>query len=284
MLALIAGSFYVYRVKSQESIALEDPEPTPEATPDPTPYSPPAIPRDAAPPASNSDIAPIESDEPSGPVFIAADGTALSYTWGESVPASAQADDAWFADAAFIGNSLCDGLMLFGTIGEAKFYCAQSINVQNIYTEKCINAGGGEYISITDALEKEQYNKIFIMLGINEVFRDPDWFYGHYAALIDHLRETEPDAEIYLHSILPVTETKSNSGYYNKANVLSFNEQIVKLCEEKNVFYIDVYSHFADAEGYLPAEASSDGVHLTRPYYRVWSDYLKSHTITEVKE
>ena len=44
-----------------------------------------------------------------------------------------------------------------------------------------------------------------------------------------------------------------------------------------------IFSHFSDPDGYLPAEASSDGVHLTREYYLVWSDYLKSHTITEVE-
>ena len=122
------------------------------------------------------------------------------------------------------------------------------------------------------------------MLGINEVFRESDWFYDHYAALIDYLREVEPDAEIYIHSILPVTERKSNSGYYNRDNVIRQNEQIVQLCKDKKAYYIDVYSHFADSEGYLPSEASSDGVHLTRAYYQVWSDYLKSHTITEVTE
>lgn len=282
MLALLAGSFYAYGANAQQDVVLEQPVPTPEPTPDAN-YA--VIPPDIAPPASNSDLLDNSEDvAPERPRFIAADGTALYYEWGESVPASAAADDAWFADAAFIGNSLCDGLMLFGTIEEASFYCAQSINVQNIYSEKCINAGGGEYISITDALTEKQYGKIFVMLGINEVFREPEWFYEHYAALVDYLQETEPDAEIYLHSILPVTEKKSSSGNYNKANILTFNEEIVKLCESKNVFYIDVYSHFANSEGYLPAEASSDGVHLTRAYYQVWSDYLKSHTITEVKE
>ena len=284
MLALIAGSFYAYGLELQEELVLSQPEPTPEATPEPTPDVYIAVPPDVAPPASGTDLAPDEMVLPTGPVFLAADGTELSYSWGESVPASTPADDTWFYDAAFIGNSLCDGLMLFGSIKDAKFYCAQSINVQNIYSEKCINVGGGEYIPITDALARDQYGTIFVMLGINEVFREAEWFYEHYSALIDYLREIEPDAEIYLHSILPVTENKSNSGYYNKENVIKQNEQIVQLCKDKSVYYIDVYSFFANSEGYLPSEDSSDGVHLTRACYQLWSDYLKSHTITEVKE
>lgn len=282
MLALLAGSFCAY--SAEKSAAAEASVSAPVATPFPTPDDYTVTPPDVAPPVSASDLIPNVPALPLGPMFVSASGEELSYKWGEPIPASKAADDEWFADAAFIGNSLCDGLMLFGTIKEASFFCAQSINVQNIYSEKCINTGGGEYISIIDALEREQYKKIFVMLGINEVFRDPEWFYEKYAALVDHLRETEPDAEIYLHSILPVTEKKSGSGYYNKTNVLKQNEQIVQLCKDKKVYYIDLYSHFADTEGFLPSEASTDGVHLIRSYYQVWSDYLKTHTITEVSE
>ncbi len=284
MLAVIAGSFYAYGIVTEQNAVLEQPVPTPTITPEPTPDAYIPAPPEKAPPASGSDLAAPGTDEPTAPKFLAADGSPLVYEWGTPIPAGPEAGDDWFADAAFIGNSLCDGLMLFGTIDEAKFHCAQSINVENIYNEECINAGGGEYITIIDALEQKQYNKIFIMLGINEVFRESQWFYDNYAKLIDHLRDTEPEAEIYIHSILPVTQRKSSSGTYTRANVQRMNEQIISLCKNKEVFYIDVYSHFADAEGYLPSEASSDGVHLIRAYYEVWSDYLKTHTITEVKK
>ncbi len=283
MVALLAGGFSAYSAAFEAELAASAPEPTPEITPEPTPeVILISYPKDAVPPASASDITDIPADH-EGPVFVSAKGSSLSYNWGDPIPMSAAAADEWFDDAAFIGNSLCDGLMLFGNIKNAKFYCAKSINVQNIYTENCINAGGGEYIPITEALARDQYGKVFIMLGINEVFRESEWFYDHYAALIDHVREIEPNAEIYIHSILPVTQAKSSSGNYNRANVIRQNEQIVQLCKDKQAYYIDVFSHFSDPDGYLPAEASSDGVHLTRAYYQVWSDYLKTHTITEVK-
>jgi len=283
MIALLAVGFSFYSAALEKELELAAIQATPEPTPEPAPE--PVydfkIP-DTAPPASGTDLSEIDI-YPVGPAFIAADGSTLSYEWGEPVPMSAVADAAWFDDAAFIGNSLCDGLMLFGDIKNAKFYCAQSINVANIYTEPCINAGGGEYISIIDALSRNQYGKVFIMLGINEVFRESEWFYDHYADLIDYVREIEPDAEIYIHSILPVTQAKSSSGNYNRANIIRQNEQIMNLCKDKKAYYIDIFTHFSDPEGYLPKEASSDGVHLTREYYSVWSDYLKSHTITEVK-
>lgn len=284
MIALLAGSFHAYSISFEADLALSAPEPTPISTPEPTPdLSSEVLPPDVAPPASASDLM-SETTVPEGPFFVSAKGTVLDYKWGAAVPMSAEAEDEWFDDAAFIGNSLCDGLMLFGTVKNAKFYCAQSINVQNIYTEKCINVGGGEYIPITDALARDQYSKVFIMLGINEIYQASEWFYDNYSKLIDNVREIQPDAEIYIHSILPVTAAKSASGNYNRTNVIRQNEQIVQLCKDKEAYYIDVFTHFADPDGYLPSEASSDGVHLTRAYYQVWSDYLKTHTITEVTE
>ena len=41
---------------------------------------------------------------------------------------------------------------------------------------------------------------------------------------------------------------------------------------------VDVWSAFAGEDGALDAEGSVDGVHLTRPYYVKWLDYLKTHT------
>ena len=33
-----------------------------------------------------------------------------------------------------------------------------------------------------------------------------------------------------------------------------------------------------DSEGYLPYEATGDGVHLEPPYCVKWTDYLRTHT------
>lgn len=293
MLGVLLGSAPFIAVRdSGDAVTLsETPEPTPDATPTPTPVPTPVPTPTPTPDSAQQAVPPVtappeasgEEDLPKGPVFESGSGETLEYSWGDSVPESASVENEWFADAAFIGNSLNDGLMIYGSIREATYISAKSINVANIYTEKSVNAGGGNYITIPEKLAQEQYAKIFIMLGINEVFRPADWFYEHYAALIDHIRDIQPDAEIFIQSILPVTPKKSASpGGYNKTNVLSLNEQLVLLAEEKCVYYLDVHSALTDLDGYLPEEASTDGVHLKRDYYQIWCDYLKCHTITEV--
>ena len=50
------------------------------------------------------------------------------------------------------------------------------------------------------------------------------------------------------------------------------------MCEEKGVNYVNVAEGIQDEQGYLPSEATQDGVHLTPEYCQRWMDYLKTHT------
>lgn len=273
--------------------ASPSPSPTVEPTPSPSPsaVTPPDISNEetTAPPPDTSatpdtEYVPPVSVPPRGSsgVFQNGLGESVDYTWGYPLPESAAVEDTWFSDAAFIGNSLCDGLMLYGGLKSTTFFGAKSITVMNIYTEKSINSGSG-YISITDALARKQYGKVFITLGINEIYLSSTQYYNKYSALIDYIRGIEPNAEIYLTAVSPVTKAKSDSGgSFTRENVLRFNEQIMKLSADKKCYYVDIYTALADENGYLPAEGSTDGVHLKRAYYEKWADYLRTHTITEL--
>ena len=42
---------------------------------------------------------------------------------------------------------------------------------------------------------------------------------------------------------------------------------------------MDAHAALADENGVLPAEESTDGVHLTRSGYELWADYLRRHTV-----
>ena len=52
---------------------------------------------------------------------------------------------------------------------------------------------------------------------------------------------------------------------------------IDRLCEEKGVTYIDVWSALADGEGLLDKRYTNDGVHLVGEGYLVWRDVLKPY-------
>ena len=44
---------------------------------------------------------------------------------------------------------------------------------------------------------------------------------------------------------------------------------------------MDTHAALLDEDGALPADGSTDGVHLTKPYYKTWLEYLRTHTVSQ---
>ena len=218
--------------------------------------------------------------------FAAGNGSLLlEYGWGDLVPESQPVEDDFFSDTVFIGNSLEQGFMIYSGLTTADMFATQSITVSNIFYEKAVNAGDGEYITILDAVARKSYRKVYIMLGLNEIsYRAAD-FTRQYGRLLDKLRELQPEAELYLQSMTPVTARQSESGsVFNNERIREYNELIRALAGEKKAHYLHVFDSLADEDGALPAGSSFDGIHPYGKYYKQWYDYLKSHTVVEVKK
>jgi lysophospholipase L1-like esterase len=201
------------------------------------------------------------------------------YEFGADIPESDAVDDGYFSDSAFIGNSIMEGFMLYGGIKTADYYAKKSINVVNISTNKVIPSPDGD-ITIMEALASKDHAKIFILLGINEISFTAEHFCECYSSLISDIRALQPDADIYILSLTPVTRSKSEDGSkFNKDNILAYNESLRRLAAKDKVHYVDIYGSMADEEGFLPEDGSFDGIHPYSQYYRQWADCLRTHTV-----
>lgn len=203
------------------------------------------------------------------------------YDFSQSVPESAEVESSYFDDAVFIGNSRTEGFKLYSGLSNAQYYTAIGLMVDTIFT-KPYAAVDGKKVPIMEALKTAEFSKVYIMLGMNEL----GWVYGsvyqeYYGRIIDAIREINPDAVIYIQSILPVSAEKSESDQiYNNGRINEFNGLLRELAEEKEVYYVDVAQAVSDENGCLPEGGSFDGVHLTPEYCGKWRDYLKTHTVT----
>ena len=195
------------------------------------------------------------------------------------VPESEAVDDSYFDDAVFIGNSRTEGLKMYSGLTKATFITEVGLTVDSIFTDYCNISGGYKNLAFSE-LESREFGKAYIMLGMNEL----GWVYDSvfkddYGKIIDKIREINPVAVIYIQSILPVSKWKdSNDSTYTIANVDRLNARLRELADEKEVHYVDVAEGIMDEEGYLPYEATLDGVHLVPDYCVKWLDYLKTHT------
>ena len=203
----------------------------------------------------------------------------VAYDYSQPVPQSAAAPEGYFSDALFLGNSITDGISRFGVIPEATVYAKNGLTVTDALTDAVVSLGGGKRISVGEALGKKQFGKVYLMFGMNELgWSSESEFLRRYGKVIDSIWQAQPNAVIYVQSVLPVTAEKSaTSPIFTNEKVLRFNELLRQLCQEKQALYLDAHSALVNEAGALPAEISPDGVHINKDSYSLWYDYISTH-------
>ena len=162
------------------------------------------------------------------------------------------------------------------------FYSKISLTIYNAMNTEFIKTENGK-ITVEQALSENQFSKIYIMLGLNEIGTGtPETFTEAYKGVIDRIRELQPDAIIYIQGIMHVTEKKSSSDkYFNNENINIRNMALAELADNKTVFYIDMNEAVDDENGNLLAELSFDDVHLKASSYERWHQYLLANAIVK---
>jgi len=204
------------------------------------------------------------------------------YDYSRPAPENREADDAWFSDAVFVGDSRTDGLRLYGGIKQSNFICYKGLTSEEFDTKKCIKLGE-ETVTALEALERGSYAKVYLMLGLNELGYAVPTFSQEYSEVIDMVRAAQPNAVLYFQSVVPLNPQRVEESklptYFNNEKVAAFNAEIFRLCEEKQVVYLNVAEGLTDENGILPYERTHDGVHFSRDWYKQWYAYLKTHTV-----
>lgn len=203
-----------------------------------------------------------------------------SYDFGAPVPRSGAVDDDWFSNAAFLGDSLTEGLLLYSGLNGTGSACLayRGLTVKTASTMQVLAGEDGKR-TVMEALASRSYDRVYLLYGVNELgWANDELYFSLYATLIDQVRALQPDAELYLQTLLPVTAEKElEDPYRSNEHIRALNRGLQALAAEKQVYLLDVHSAFAGADGALDEEGSTDGVHLTRSYYHIWLDYLTCH-------
>ena len=194
------------------------------------------------------------------------------------VPESEKVLSGYFKDAVFIGDSITEGIKLYGIMSDATVYSYTGLGLDNIYTKDVIKLDDGSTIPIMDAVRMSDANKFYILIGVNSIAYSKESFIQKYAAVIKSIKEFHPDSIIYVQSITPVAV--NNSYNLNNKTINEYNEALVQMAQQLGVYYLDIHSALADENGVLPANATTDGLHFGPTYYQKWFDYLKTHTVS----
>lgn len=178
----------------------------------------------------------------------------------------------YFADAAFVVNSVSRGLDLYDyetLLVQADFYGGADLSLYD--AGECLQEMSGR-----------EYGKIYLGLGIAELGDDIEDIRSGYETLLAELRTVAPESIIVLMSVPPVSEYRSSTDEYcNRELVVEYNEMLRVLADAWDVWYLDVYSVLANADGYLPSEVNEDGIHFTPAHYTAWFERLCTHYVND---
>ncbi len=189
-------------------------------------------------------------------------------------------DDSYFSDAVFIGDSRMEGFRNASGITQGQFFTSVGMSLSSMTSGDVIQTADGN-ITVAAALSGGSYNKIYIMLGTNDL-GEYDWnaFQEGFISVTERFHEIQPDAIFYICSVIYVEEDKVTSGeYINNANVDKINSILLDICEEKGYYYLDLNEFLSNGYGSLIQGATSDGVHIYPEYCKQMLDYLKSHYV-----
>lgn len=191
----------------------------------------------------------------------------------------------YFDNAALVGDSIAYmllqteskgdylGNMLFLTRG------GTSLNgfvrrFKNIYYQ-------GREMNLEDAIAESQVERMYILIGSNDIASDPqrEIFFENWDIMLERIREKSPDVDIVIISNIPqyASEPESQSDHFIKYNTLieEYNIQMRQYCQENDCLYLDLYYYIQDHCGRMPGEYNLDGYHLNETGYHVWMKVLR---------
>ena len=199
-------------------------------------------------------------------------------------PSNGQVDLSYFADAAFLGDSLTVGFSDYQiNLGGALICGYTGVGPDAIVNRSAVKSPTrGQEVAL-DVLAAAQPKKLYILLGTNTLttLGASDRFLAYYGQMLDLLREAlGEDCVIYVQSIPPVRPSAAAEKPGLASDVLrGVNEQLAQLAAGKGCVYLDLWETLADGEGNLKEMlAAPDGVHLSAGNgYGAWVTYLRNH-------
>lgn len=192
--------------------------------------------------------------------------------------------DSYFSDAVFVGDSMTSSLESLNLFPEAEFIFNIGMSIASAKRNQFRLPGVSGKVSAFEAAAHYEPAKVFIFLGSNtlDVVKSTPAL-NDYQAMLDQMIAALPNAVIYAISPPPMTparfkkEVKSGA---NPARYRLFEEGLRAICEERGVYYIDLYHMVTDENGYMKrACAAGDGYHLNADTSAALADYIKRHAV-----
>lgn len=162
---------------------------------------------------------------------------------------------------------------------------------RRILSARVIEPQSGKEMTISEAVAARRPEILILSFGLNGILgfvSQKDSYLEPYKALIRGIRAASPQTVIVLQTVYPVAEHPTEWKFSQTPAEINLaietvNAYLPEIAQSENVFIADTASVLRDGNGYLRADFSSDGIHLTRAGYEAVLFYLQTHCV-EVAE
>ena len=172
-----------------------------------------------------------------------------------------------------IGHSHVNGLSI-NTISDIDYIACDGMTAIDARYSADFLLPDGSHGTIPEGLAQKEYGTVALMLGTNDMpygramLKD---YRSHMEYLLDQISWVLPEAKICLVSLAPVGRTYCSYMYsFDKTVIQDYNSELMKIAEERQIPFIDIFTPLADEEGFTARNyESTDGLHFTVQGYRV---------------
>lgn len=203
------------------------------------------------------------------------------------VPMLGTVTNDYFNTVTFVGDSIASGLGIYQTgLPNAKFATYTSAGVNSFVNNMTMNNAVTKVDETPmEAIVASQPDYVYILVGTNNLVTqgNEESFLAYYERFIDMLREQlNPGVILYIQAIPGVQETvvQTKPGLDN-ARIATVNDLLANLALRKGCYFVNIREVLTN-----PADGSqvddyqvTDGVHFNASGYRVWAEYLATHTV-----
>ena len=165
-----------------------------------------------------------------------------------------------FANCAIVGDSITEGLTVYGFLGEEQVFSA-------------VGGAVSKDEAMFDKAAATYPKAAFFSYGMNDMGNfngDADSFIEQYSNLINKFKKKSPKTKIFVNGISTPDESAISA---NKVlgNYKNFNNKIKAMCKKLKVTYIDTAHILVDD----PSLYAGDGIHVQPAYYVIWLDLMQ---------
>lgn len=163
--------------------------------------------------------------------------------------------------AVLLGDSLSMWFPLEG-LPSGQLWLNQGISGEN----------SGQILNRVSVFSETRPDTIYLMAGTNDLRQGAtdQVILDNLRQIVRRLRLNHPQSQVIVQSILPTRLSVIPSERIRK-----LNQQIAVIAKQEGIGYLNLHTLFADGQGQLRQDLTTDGIHLTRRGYEVWQEGLQ---------